>query len=61
LRFACVASFDFSFALKSITARPPGNGHAKRHGTDRSGGTCGGVQETIEKRGMILSPVPGER
>jgi len=47
--------------LKSITARPPGNGHAKRHGTDRSGGTCGGVQETIEKRGMILSPVPGER
>lgn len=38
----------FAFALKSITARPPGNGHAKRHGTDRSGGTCGGVQEKRE-------------
>jgi len=55
-------TLDFSLiALKSITARPPGNGHAKRHGTDRSGGTCGGVhgyrrRSRKEKRGMILSP-----
>ena len=64
LRFARVASFDFSFALKSITARPPGNGHAKRHGTDRSGGSdssrAGCIVYTGIRVRMILVP-PGAR